>query len=57
MRLNPFDEALPASFKTTLKRWIESITLKGITPKFIHLDIHYMYDMVNDMVEILEVIN
>jgi hypothetical protein len=57
MRLNPFDEALLACFKTTLRRWIESITLEGITPKFIHLDTHYMYDMVNDMVEILEVIN
>jgi hypothetical protein len=57
MRLNPFDEALLIGFKPTLKRWIESIVLEGITPKFIHLDTHYMYDMVNDMVEILEVIN
>jgi hypothetical protein len=55
--LNPFDETLPAGFKITLKRLIENITLKGITPKFIYLDTHYMYDMVNDMVEILEFIN
>jgi len=45
--IESFNEALPLGFKTTLKRWIESIILEGITPKF----------MVNDMVEILEVIN
>jgi len=37
-RLNPFDEAPPASFKIELKRWIESTTLKGIVVKFIFLD-------------------
>jgi hypothetical protein len=55
--IESFNEALPLGFKTALKRWIESITLEGITPKFIRLNAHYMYDMVNDIVEILEVIN
>jgi hypothetical protein len=39
-----------------LRRWIESISLKGIAAKPILLDTHYMYDMVNDMAELLDVI-
>jgi hypothetical protein len=54
MRLNPFDKALPTCFKIALKRWIESIALEGIAIEFILLDIHYMYDKVNDMVELLD---
>jgi hypothetical protein len=33
MRLNPFDESPPTSFKTTLKRWIEGIMPKAIIAK------------------------
>ncbi len=50
------DNALLAGFKTTLKRWIESIAPKQIAIDCILLDTHYMYDMDNDMVELLEVI-
>jgi hypothetical protein len=57
MKLNPSDEAPPASFKTTLKRRIESIVPKGIALEFILLDTHYMYDRVNDMAELLNVID
>jgi hypothetical protein len=55
--LNPFDETLLACFKITLKRWIESIIPRGITIESILLDTHYMYDRVNDMVELLDVID
>jgi hypothetical protein len=57
MKLNPSDEAPPLSFKITFKRWIGSIAPKGILAKCIHLDTHYMYDRVNDMVELLHVID
>jgi hypothetical protein len=57
MRLNPFDKALLPCFKIVLKRWIESTIPKGITTKSIILDTHYMYDRVNDMVELLDVID
>jgi hypothetical protein len=57
MRLNPSNEASHASFKTTLKRWIKSISPKGIAVESILLDTHYMYDKVNDMVEFLDVID
>jgi len=55
--LNPFDETLLAYFKIALKRWIENIIPGGITIESILLDTHYMYDRVNDMVELLDVIN
>jgi hypothetical protein len=57
MRLNPSNETLFAGFKIALKRWIKGIIPKGIAIKFIFLDTRYMYDMVNDMVELLDVIN
>jgi mRNA deadenylase 3'-5' endonuclease subunit Ccr4 len=57
MRLNPFDKTPPIGYKIALKRWIESIALEGIATKFILLDIHYMYEKVNDMVELLDVID
>jgi len=57
MILNPFNEALPISFKTALKRWIKSIAPKGITVESILLDTHFMYDKVNDMAKLLVVIN
>jgi hypothetical protein len=57
MRLNPSDKAPPASFKTRLKRWIESIALERIVVESILLDTHYMYDRVNDMAELLDVID
>jgi hypothetical protein len=57
MRLNPFDKAPPIGFKIALKRWIESIILKGIATESILLGIHYMYDKVNDIVELLDVID
>jgi hypothetical protein len=44
-----------ASFKIALKRWIESIVPLGIAIESILLDTHYMYDMVNDMAELLDV--
>jgi len=55
--LNPFDETLLACFKIALKRWIENIIPRGITIESILLDTHYMYDRVNDMVELLDVID
>jgi hypothetical protein len=57
LRLNPFDETLLACFKIALKRWIESIVLEGITTESIILDTHYMYDRVNDMAKLLDVID
>jgi len=57
MKLNPSNETPPTSFKIALKRWIESIILEGIAIEFILSDTHYMYDMVNDMVELLDVID
>jgi hypothetical protein len=54
--LNPSYETSPAGCKTTLKRWIESIIPKGIAAKSILLDTHYMYDRVNDMAKLLDVI-
>jgi hypothetical protein len=57
MRLNASNEAPPSGFKTTLKRWIKSIAQEGILADCIHLDTHYMYDRVNDMVELLDVID
>ncbi len=57
MRLNPFDKAPPIGFKTTLKRWIKSIVPEGIAVDSILLDTHYMYDKVNDMVELLDVLD
>jgi hypothetical protein len=57
MRLDPSNEALLASFKTTLKRWIESTAPKGIATKSIFLNTHYMYDRVNDMAKLLDVID
>jgi hypothetical protein len=56
-RLNPFDETLLACFKIALKRWIESIIPRGITIESILLDTHYMYDKVNNTVELLDVID
>jgi hypothetical protein len=56
-RLNPFDKALYAGFKTALKRWIESIALEGIVVESILFNTHHMYDMVNDMVELFDVID
>jgi hypothetical protein len=57
--LNPSDKdkALLEGFKITLKRWIEKTTPKGIAINSIPLDTHYMYDRVNDMVDLLEVID
>jgi hypothetical protein len=46
LRLNPFDKALYAGFKTALKRWIESIALEGIVVESILFNTHHMYDMV-----------
>lgn len=46
MILNPSNKALYASFKITLKRWIESIAPKGIVVKSILFNTHHMYDMV-----------
>jgi hypothetical protein len=41
-----------------LRRWIENIVPVGIAAKSILLDTpHYMYDMVNDMAELLDVID
>jgi hypothetical protein len=57
MRSNPSNKAPPIVFKTTLKRWIESIIPKGITVESILLDTHYMYDKVNDMAELLDVLD
>jgi hypothetical protein len=57
MKLNPSNEAPSLGFKTTLKRWIGSIALEGILAECIHLDTHYMYKKVNDMVELLDVID
>ncbi len=57
MRLNPSNEASLISFKIALKRWIESTILEGIVVKSILLDTHYMYDKVNDLVELLDVID
>jgi hypothetical protein len=57
MRLNPLDKAPPEGFKTTLKRWIESIVPEGIAVESILLDNHYMYDKVNDMAELLDVLD
>jgi hypothetical protein len=57
MRLNPSNKAPPIGFKTTLKRWIESIVLEGIIVKSILLDTCYIYDKVNDMAELLDVLD
>jgi hypothetical protein len=57
MKLNPFDKTSPTCFKITLKRWIESTIPKGITTESILLDTQYIYDKVNDMVELLNVID
>jgi hypothetical protein len=57
MRLNPSDEALLSSFKIALNRWIGNIALEGILIECIHLDTHYMYDRVNEMAELLDVID
>ncbi len=57
MKLNPFDKTLLTCFKIALKRWIESTIPEGITTESILLDTHYMYDKVNDMVELLNVID
>lgn len=54
---NPFDEILHVGFKIALKKWIGSAALKVIASKSILLDMHYMFDKVNDMVELLVVIN
>jgi hypothetical protein len=56
-KLNPSNETPFASFKTTLKRWIKSTTIKGIVTGSILLDTHYMYDNVNDMAKLLDVID
>jgi hypothetical protein len=57
MRLNPSDKAPSVSFKNTLKRWIESILPKGIAIEYICLDTHYMYNKVNGMAELLDVLD
>jgi hypothetical protein len=57
MRLNPSDKTPPIGFKIALKKWIENIVLEGITSKPILLDTHYMYDRINDMEELLDVID
>ncbi len=57
MRLNPSDEILHVGFKIALRKWIGSVALKVIASKSILLDMHYMFDKVNDMVELLVVIN
>jgi hypothetical protein len=56
-RLNPSNKAPLAGFKIALKRSVESTTLEGITTKSIILNTHYMYDKVNDMAELLNVID
>ncbi len=57
MKLNPSNEALPTCFIIALKRWIENIVPEGIIAESILLDTHYMYDKVNDMTKLLDVIN
>jgi hypothetical protein len=44
-------------FQNYIERWIESIVREGIVIKSIFLDIHYMYDKVNDMAKLLDKIN
>jgi hypothetical protein len=56
MRLNPFNKASLVGFKNALRRWIECTMPKRIVAKLILLDTHYVFNMVNDMVELLEVI-
>jgi hypothetical protein len=48
---------LPAGFKTTLKIWIENIVLEAIAAESILLNTHYMFDMLDDMAELLDVID
>jgi len=57
MRLNPFNKAPLVGFINALRRWIECNMPKGITTKLIILNTHYVFNMVNDMVELIEVIN
>jgi hypothetical protein len=57
MKLNLSNEALHVGFKIALKRLIKSTTPGGIVTKSILLDIHYMYDRVNDMAKLLDVID
>jgi hypothetical protein len=57
MRLNPSNKAPPIGFKTILKRWIECIVPEGITVESILLDTGYMYDQVNDMAKLLDVLD
>jgi hypothetical protein len=57
MRLNLSDKAPSVSFKNTLKRWIENILPEGIAVEYIRLDTHYMYNKVNDMAKLLDVLD
>jgi hypothetical protein len=56
-RLNPSNKAPLVGFKIRLKRLEENTTLEGIVAKSILLNTHYMYDKVNDMAELLDVID
>jgi len=40
-----------------LKIWIENIVLKAIVAESILLNTHYMFDMLDDMAELLDVID
>ncbi len=44
-------------FKIALRKWIRSVALKAIVTKSISLEMHYMFDKVNDMVELLIIID
>jgi hypothetical protein len=57
MKLNPSNEASPACFKIALNRWIKNIVPEGIITESNLLDTHYMYDRVNDMTKLLDVID
>lgn len=57
MRLNPSDETSYVGFKIALRKWIRSVALKAIVTKSISLEMHYMFDKVNDMVELLIIID
>jgi hypothetical protein len=57
MRLNPSNETSHVGFKIALKKWIGSVALKEIATKSNFWDMHYMFDKVNDMMELLVVID
>ncbi len=56
MRLNS-NETSHVDFKIALRKWIKSDALKELLTKSILLDMHYMFDNVNDMVELFVVID